>query len=241
MGVSIKTTQITSLSEYSKYLEQDWDIDDVLFRGQQIDKPLLPKLGRLKLEDDIPTVEERMLEDFKIQSPPFLQFNPANDWEWLALAQHHGMPTRLLDWTANPLAALWFAVERAPEEDQPGVVWIFETSRRDYVQNTRTESPFSGARTKVFRPRHLARRIVAQAGWFTVHKYHDNRDNFIALENNKAYRPKLTKVVIPAASFTSIRWELDRWGFNAAHIYADLDGLCRHIQWYHSLLADEKE
>src|SRR5438876_5503354 len=56
-----------------------------------------------------------LLKEFKKSARPHLTIPPEDDWEWLATAQHHGLATRLLDWTANPLCALYFAVQ-PPEQ-----------------------------------------------------------------------------------------------------------------------------
>jgi len=180
-----------------------------------------------------------MLQDFKLQALPLLRMQPSSDWDWLAVAQHHGMATRLLDWTANPMAALWFAVEKPANNGGPGVVWIFDTENADYAKPENDEDPFSGNRTRLFRPRHITQRIIAQSGWFTVHKYLGKDKGFIPLERNKLYKRRLTKLLIPAPNFPAIRRELDRLGFNAANLFADLDGLCRHIQSRHSFERDE--
>jgi FRG domain-containing protein len=222
-----KTVQTTS--DYTKYIEQHCSGQRFLFRGQRDNKTLLPRLARLPLRGEIAPVEKSMLTEFKRQAVPYIDLQPENDWDWLALAQHHGMATRLLDWTANPLAALWFAVQKPAIEGHPGVVWVFDTNTVEYVVPSISESPFAGPRTQIFQPRLITRRIIVQSGWFTVHKYLKTKSRFVPLENNTLYKNLLTRVVIPASAFPTIRRELDRWGFNAATLYADLDGLCRSI------------
>jgi hypothetical protein len=81
--------------------------------------------------------------------------------------------------------------------------------------------------------------LVAQAGWFTVHKYLDKSGRFVNFATHNKYKDRLTKIVVEAEAFARIRRELDRWGFNAATLYADLPGLCQHVERQHSLLSDE--
>jgi hypothetical protein len=233
------SAEITSLSQFVQFVEDNCTHENVLFRGQREDKRLLPRIARLKLKVGVIAAERVMLEDFKRQALPFLESTPESDWDWLALAQHHGMATRLLDWTLNPLAALWFTVESPAINEASGVVWMFQVEEKDFVKPGDKSEPFAGDRTRVFRPRHITRRIIAQSGWFTSHKYLDDKEKFIALELNKRYKDRLTKVAIPAAAFSDLRRDLDRCGVNAAALYGDIDGLCRQIEWLHSLLDDE--
>ena len=232
---------ISSVSGYVKHVEDNCSDGRFLFRGQPVDKPLLPKIARLVVPENALVAERRMLEDFKRQALPFLDHTPASDWEWLAMAQHFGMATRLLDWTINPLAALWFAVERPATDKFPGVVWYFEKTDEELLDVELLADPFGIDKTRVFQPRHITRRIIAQSGWFTAHRYLETKaKKFVALNNNSRYKSRLSKLVIPPGAFADLRRDLDQFGVNASSLYGGLDGVCRHVEWLHSLMADEK-
>jgi len=239
---------INSFTDFIKFIEKECEDDNTLFRGQREDLPLLPKIARINLRDDLLNSEKKIFDDFKRRSIPFLGYSPQNDWDWIALAQHYGLPTRLLDWTLNPLAALWFAVNKESNKDEitglnkDGVIWIFQANDGDYADTEDIKSkPFNQTITKVFQPKILTGRINTQSGWFTIHKYNSERKGFVKFETNLSYKNKLKKLIIPAKSFSDIRYQLDRCGTNSSSLFPDLDGLCSHIQWMYSLLDDEEE
>src|SRR5262245_4587032 len=63
-------------------------------------------------------MESRLFRRFKDRSLPHLTFTPHDDWEWLAVAQYFGLPTRLLDWSGNPLVPAYFAGKRQRDAGQ---------------------------------------------------------------------------------------------------------------------------
>ncbi|GAB4191739.1 MAG: hypothetical protein Tsb002_20780 [Wenzhouxiangellaceae bacterium] len=92
---------------------QSYDPEFTIYRGvTKAEYELLTTLGRVALKDgkDYKTTEKRLLRTFQERAIPYISNKPENDWEWLALAQHHGLPTRLLDWSRNPLVATYFAI-----------------------------------------------------------------------------------------------------------------------------------
>jgi len=246
---SYKTITISSINEYLDVIDKiknnselNGNKAELLFRGQNIDKPLLPKLARLRLNGSIEKVEKLILSEFKRGVLPLSEFKPENEWDLLALAQHHGLPTRLLDWSYSALVALWFAVSEAPikkddKTNENGVVWILNAEVIDF-RTDNTASPLSNKITKIYRSTVISRRISAQAGAFTVHKINEG-GRVIKFETNKRYGKKLTKVIIPSERFKILRKNLNILGINNSTIYPDLDGLCKHLERRFSKMDDE--
>jgi hypothetical protein len=202
-----------------------------LYRGQSLDKALLPKIARYDVRD-VEKIEREMLEDFQRRSLHLIDYHPGNSWDWLALAQHHGMATRLLDWTENPLIALWFSM--APKTDirhaDYSVVWGFNVPNKDIVATTSEMDAFTEGITKVFKPNHITKRITAQFGWFTIHK--SNREKqFIPFEQNKDYSESLFKIMVKSECFAECKKRLHNYGINSASMYPDIDGLAQHVEW----------
>ena len=145
------------------------------------------------------------------------------------------MPTR------NPLAALWFAVKEPAVENTPGIVWVYHCGKDHPLEKIPQEDPFALSKTTLLRPWHIADRVKAQLGYFTIHCPQADSHEFVPFEQELAFASSLTKLVIPAVSFADVRYQLDRCGVNEASLFPGLDGLCRHIRWYYSLLKDEKD
>lgn len=235
--------KITSVDQLLRIIRRKSELSEyALFRGQEYNWPLIPKIGRIKLKQtDFFQCEKDMLNDFKRLSRPYLNRIPANDWEWLAIAQHHGMATRLLDWTTNPLAALWFAVSR-PVARGYGVLWLLNVPEEYVLRANETDekNPFEERVTVVIQPHISSNRIAAQNGWFTVHRYSEKNKKFFQFEWNTKYGRYLTKYIIPRDNFSDIRADLDRLGVNKLSLFPDIDGVAYHAEWLNSFLTDEQ-
>jgi len=233
MAARKKDKIIRSVGEFVSHLHKTPTATRRLFRGQNTDKCLLPKIMRLAKENhispaDIDGIEQRMLERFRKESVPMLSFpRELAVWELMSIAQHWGMPTRLLDWTANPLAGLWFAVSTDPsKKKEHGVVWVLDGPNEKTFHGD--EDIFALERTCFFQPPHLDRRIAAQSGWFSVYRH--NRQEFLPLEAQSRYADKVTRFIIPNKYFKPLRQELRLLGVNHVAIFPDLSGLGADIQ-----------
>jgi len=164
----IQDIQIWSVDQFISSLGENSTQHFRLFRGQSTNQPLLPKIMRLAKENhispnEINQIEQRMLERFKRESAPMLTKKLSTTWELMSVAQHHGMPTRLLDWTSNPLAGLWFAVATDPPKKKDcGVVWVLERPNENTFGPN--DNIFDLKKTCFFQPPQLDPRIKAQSG-----------------------------------------------------------------------------
>ena len=90
------------------------------FRGQVRDWALRPWLAREGVTEQERAKEPECFERLAEILPK------VNDWERATIAQHYGVPTRLLDWSENPFVGLYFALEDHKYDNEDGVIWVFE-------------------------------------------------------------------------------------------------------------------
>jgi len=202
-----------------------------LYRGQQDSKwNLVPKVDRQEIRTSFIDNEKNSLEEFKRMGRPFMDTSILNNpWDLLALAQHHGLSTRLLDWTTNPLVALWFAFNEKCDA-KTRAVWLLILERNE-IADTSIETPFNQIKTKAYKPNHITNRIIAQNGWFTTHKFDKESLSFEKLEENKSFGDRFIKFELPNTERQNILNSLDILGINSFSLFPDLEGLAKYIDW----------
>jgi hypothetical protein len=219
----MKEFEINTFLELHEVIE-NYDARTVIYRGVKSAKyPLIPKIGRLvppssarSKEDN----EQEILRLFKEKALPYLDFIPTNDWDWLSLGQQHGLPTRLLDWTGNPLVACYFAVEE--ESDDESVIYAYHNE--SYILVDKYPNPFRYNKVGKFIPRHLSPRITTQGGLFTIHP-----DPYQPFKSDD-----MERIIIPTKIRASFKKTLNKYGVDRFSLFPSLDGLAAYIEWFQS-------
>lgn len=187
-----------------------------------------------------PEQERRILRIFKRKAHVYLSQppEPDDDFQWLALMQHHGAPTRLIDFTWSPYVAAFFALERATGDS---VVWAMNPGRvqssraPDSMVDPRVPGNFIkhfvlGRRETVWmgEPHTMNRRLIAQSATFAVPGVLDSSlDQIVSRRPNQ--RGALAKFVLPLQVREVGMHELYRMNITYATLFPDLDGLARSM------------
>lgn len=234
----MKTHIVTTIAGLSELVESKFKDDKdttILYRGHGADSfELRPKVGRHLPPDNskLKEVNEKlMLELFRRQSVDRISIaNVNDDWELLAIAQHHGLATRFLDWTRSPLVALYFAVcneyESSSSEGSPllenAEIIAWRCKKIDLTTPLPKEGPLKIDETIRYVPRFVTPRLRAQRGVFTVHH-----------KPTEEFKPegKCIRIQIPYDKRKCLKNSLFRHGIHEEVLFPDLDGLARHIQW----------
>jgi len=195
----------------------------VVYRGEDhVKYELRPKFGRhqASIRKDPIGTEKEILAEFKRRARPYVTYPPEDEWEWLSLAQHFGLATRLLDWTRNPLVAAFFATP-LPGARSDRVIYVLD--RAKVATPVPSKSPFDIEKVTLFRPVHADARISAQAGLFTLHPSPEQ-----AFESEG-----LDRWVIKEAAIIKLAITLDGFGFNRETMFPGMDGVAFHINDWH--------
>jgi hypothetical protein len=227
---------------------------DFVFRGESSrDATLVTSLQRLG--GDYARVEPHLLRNFRkyARAGTFLGDSL---WTWLSLAKHHGLPTRLLDWTYSPYVALHFATARRESLDEDGAVWLVDFVRTnrllppslaraleaegmnalsvevlDEVAPSLEKLDALGDDFVVFlEPPALDERIVNQYALFSVLPSPDARlDEWLERHPGHARR-----IVLPAELKWEVRDKLDQANITERVLFPGLDGLATWLKRYFS-------
>ncbi|MGD0259723.1 MAG: FRG domain-containing protein [Verrucomicrobiota bacterium] len=198
---------------------------------------LLPVLCRQKLPVEIlKQYEVEVVEQFRSR----FGLTDWTDIEVMAYARHHGAPTRLLDWSSNPLAALWFAVSDRQQDSTPGLVFQLRLGDESKVISFTNgppkipaggDCPLYSHQVLVFSSPQRVKRTERQRSVFSIASF----DGGTAIQPlahvlaSEKLQP-LRKFLVPARLKPELRRLLSDVGLDAYSIYGDPDSLGESLE-----------
>lgn len=216
------------------------------FRGERNSAwPIAPGLYRKCYGDDAGAYERDIIALFMSHAPAYCGQAPTHWIDWMVMMQHHGCPTRLLDWTESALAALYFAVcKLGRDEDtahgsvyaldpgllsqkhgieplRPGMVPVSEALRAEGAATRLQQGNF--AAPIPFVPAYLNGRALAQKSRFTL-------SPFDPASLSRLEAPMLYRIPIERDAKWDLFWQLKECGVTATSLFPDLDALARELR-----------
>jgi len=216
---------INSLEEYISIINSKFEYG-FLYRGvtDYDNHKLIPSVGRyihrFSSKQELLKKEQDAFRIFYKESPNLLTSPVNNYWHFLTIAQHHGLCTRLLDWSYSPLVALYFATYKYSKTDS--CVYVLSNKIRFISTKEEKETdPFDCKEVCAYLPTHVTNRLRAQSGLFTIHPDPTNplTDNIEC------------QIRIPEIKRKTIKLSLNHMGINEKTLFPDVDGLARWISW----------
>jgi hypothetical protein len=231
-----------------------------VYRGvADVDHRLLTSLDQLGGRDPAHTkvhLEEHLLRNFIRYGKQFLPEHRENLWEIMVIAEHHGLPTRLLDWTHSPLVAAHFATLAPTETDR--IIWRLDWKRvharfglKDIVflvddlaallkergmpeawEFLRAKLPAEQQFVCLLEPPTLTERLSVQAGAFTFSSC--TRRSLDEILKEARVDDALTSFVIPAHRVDYLRDQVDLCTVSERRLFPGLDGVAAELRRYYA-------
>lgn len=234
----METIHVSSFIEFIERVTDSYNCGHWVYRGvcDKTKHKLIPSVGRMtKFQDeeyDFRQNEEELLNKFKLRSYGQLKHHPKNDWEWLTLAQHHGLPTRLLDWSSSPLVAAYFATK--PAFDSSGKLMpccknggaIYAVHFCEYIDTEDTKNPLDCSEHGFFYPPHISERVSGQSGLFSIQP--DPTKEF--QKGFEKTNEEIEKIVFSSEVAKEIQDALYFLGVRQGNLFPDLDGFALDLK-----------